>query len=122
MTFAFDGVPLRAALEEISDVGGCEVFCSAEVANEPISGYFALRDVADLVPLLAKTNGLQCVETRGAFYLTADVKDATAMVPRVYRLPPGEPNRLQKALESVLSQDGELTITGSSVVVYDNLD
>ncbi|MBQ8364116.1 MAG: hypothetical protein IJX36_09350 [Thermoguttaceae bacterium] len=122
LTFAFDGVPLRAALEEISDVGGCEVFCSAEVANQPVSGYFALRDVADLVPLLAKTNGLQCVETRGAFYLTADVNDATAMVPRVYRLPPGEPNRLQKALESVLSKEGELTITGSSVVVYDNLD
>lgn len=122
LTFAFDGVPLRAALEEISDVANVEVFCSSEVANRPISGYFALREVADLIPLLARTNGLQCVETRGAFYLTADVNDATAAVPRVYRLPPGEPNRLQKALESVLSEEGELTITGSNVVVYDNLD
>ncbi len=122
LTFAFDGVPLRAALEEISDVGGVEVFCSAEVASQPVSGYYALRELTDLIPLLAKTNGLMCVETRGAYYLTAEIKDASAPVPRVYRLPPGEANRLQKALESVLSKDGELTITGSSVVVYDNLD
>ncbi len=113
------------ACEEISEVGGVDVFCSPSVAETPVHGFYPLKSASEVLPLLALSNGLRCVETRGGYFLTSGEKPKGGenfSVVRVYRLPPGESREVQTALRSAISDDGEITIVGSSVVVRDTLD
>lgn len=125
LTFAFNGVPLRDACEEISDASGVDVFCSGEVAETTVSGYFSRREPRDVLPLLATANGLRCVETRGAYVLTSLPTTRGAgddfLVSRVYRMPPGDERAVESALRSALTKSGEINIVGSSFVVRDTL-
>ena len=120
LTFSFSGVPLSVACEEISDVAGVDVFCSAEIAQTPITEYFALREVGDILFLLAKSNGFELQEIRGVYFLS-QAADDSANVPRVYRLPPGESVEVLSAVKSCLSETGTCNVTGSVVVVVDAL-
>lgn len=112
------------ACEEISDVGGVDVFCGPDVADMPVSGFYAVKEPREMLPLLALSNGLRCVETRGVYYFTAPppkTGDDFSVV-QVYRLPPGDAKEVEDALTSALSKNGEINVVGSSVVVRDTME